>query len=472
MSKQLTYLPIEELHPHPQNPRKELGDLTELADSIRSSGVFQNLTVIPGHWMTEEEWAEISARYKENPTDELRKTMNKRWLETGYTVIIGHRRRAAAKIAGLTELPCAIVEMSRQEQLSTMLLENMQRSDLTVYEQAQGFQLMIEMGDTPETIAEKTGFSKRTVNRRLEMARLDQRVLKQVSDRQISIADFDRLSQLDSVEERNACLIHIGTGNFDQAIERKIKKQEIAKKLPGVQALIKDNMALKIKYSDTWNGNYKQIGNTYDVQNWGAIEIPVPEKGRLYYCLEEDCGRIRFYEENKKKPVKRPQAEIDREKAMAEANEKLCRLSEECWQLRKKFVDGLRLTAKNKDDMFTGAIEGCFLSAALYSYGSSNTLYEAVGIKQEYNDTCRMALYQEIVRRGSEMFPKLIYMAYGDTNHDKYHTEYKGQFPVHKKSIRLDMLYAWLCGLGYQMADDEKMLQDGSHPLLNLGGGK
>ena len=51
-----------------------------------------------------------------------------------------------------------MVEMSEREQLSTMLTENMQRSDLTVYEQAQGFQMMLDMGDTVEDIAEKSGF--------------------------------------------------------------------------------------------------------------------------------------------------------------------------------------------------------------------------------------------------------------------------------------------------------------------------
>ena len=465
----LTYLPIEQLHPHPQNPRKELGDLTELADSIKASGIFQNLTVVPGHWMTQEEWADISARYKEHPTEELRQLMNSRWLETEYTVIIGHRRRAAAKLAGVTQLPCAIVEMTAQEQLQTMLLENMQRSDLTVYEQAQGFQLMIEMGDTPESIAEKTGFSKKTVKRRLEMARLDQRILKEVSQRQLSLADFDKLSQLDSVEERNACLQFIGTGNFNQTIQRQLKKQEIGKMLPGVLSLLKASKALKLKYSETWGGKYKQIGNTYDLPDWGAIQIPAPQKGRLYYCLEEDNGRLRFYEENKKTPVKRPQAEIDREKAMVQANEQLSRLSAELWQLRQSFVETLRLTARNKDEMFTGALEGCFMGAVLYNYGSADDLYKAAGMKREYNDECRLALYRQIVSHGDELIPKLIYHAYGDTNHEKYHTEYKGQFPVHKKSLRLDMVYTWLCSLGYEMSDEEKQLRDGTHPLLHLG---
>ena len=99
---QLVYLPLDKLHPHPDNPRKEIGDVTELADSIKSKGVMQNLTVVPA--------------------------------KDGYTVIIGHRRCAAAKLAGLKEVPCVIVEMSDREQVATMLLENMQRVDLTPYE--------------------------------------------------------------------------------------------------------------------------------------------------------------------------------------------------------------------------------------------------------------------------------------------------------------------------------------------------
>lgn len=87
----LQFLPIEKIIPHPQNPRKQLGDLTELADSIKKNGVYQNLTVVPNKDGT-------------------------------YTIIIGHRRRAAAELAGVKELPCIITDMTEKEQLSTMLL--------------------------------------------------------------------------------------------------------------------------------------------------------------------------------------------------------------------------------------------------------------------------------------------------------------------------------------------------------------
>ena len=168
-TQQFVMIPIEKLHPHPDNPRKELGDLTELADSIRAKGVFQNLTVVP--------------------------------FEDDYRIIIGHRRRAASELAGLTHLPCVIVDMTPKEQVETMLLENMQREDLTPYEQAQGFQMMIDMGDTVEEIVQKTGFSKKTVKRRLKMAELDQSVLREVSARQISMEDF-AVCMIDEVEQQ------------------------------------------------------------------------------------------------------------------------------------------------------------------------------------------------------------------------------------------------------------------------------
>lgn len=75
--KGIVTIGLEHIHPHPDNPRKDLGDLTELAESIKKNGIMQNLTVIP----------------KEGEPGE-------------YITIIGHRRSAAAKLAGVTEAPC------------------------------------------------------------------------------------------------------------------------------------------------------------------------------------------------------------------------------------------------------------------------------------------------------------------------------------------------------------------------------
>ena len=93
-------LSVDVLHRHPQNPRKGVGDVTELADSIKKNGVMQNLTVIPGYW-------DGSGNHHDEE----------------YTLLIGHRRFTAAKLAGITELPCRIIEgMSEKEQMLSHLL--------------------------------------------------------------------------------------------------------------------------------------------------------------------------------------------------------------------------------------------------------------------------------------------------------------------------------------------------------------
>lgn len=172
---------VGHIHPHPENPRKDLGDLTKLVDSVKKNGVMQNLTVIP---------------MEDQPGE--------------YIAIIGHRRHAAAKLAGIAELPCRIIrDMGRKEQISAMLEENMQRNDLTFYEQAQGFQMMLDLGDTEAQIAEKTGFSKTTIRHRLNIAKLDQKELKkkeQDSSFQLSLKDLYELEKIEDVRTRDKVL--------------------------------------------------------------------------------------------------------------------------------------------------------------------------------------------------------------------------------------------------------------------------
>lgn len=174
----LKNIEIRKIHSHPDNPRKDLGDINELAESIRANGVMQNLTVVER-------------------------------ADGEYTVIIGHRRLAASLKAGLDVVPCAVVKMDEKEQQSTMLVENMQRSDLTVYEQAQGFQMMLDLGSTEDEIAEKTGFSKQTVKHRINLAKLDQKLLKEKNadeNFQMTLKDMYELEKIEDIDARNEIL--------------------------------------------------------------------------------------------------------------------------------------------------------------------------------------------------------------------------------------------------------------------------
>ena len=163
------------LHPHPDNPRKDLGDLSELRNSILEHGIMQNLTVVPDG--------------------------------NGYKILIGHRRFAASE--GIEDLlPCVISEgLSDREQIGIMLVENMQRSDLTYVEQAHGFQMMMDLGETVDTISEKTGFSKSTVKHRLAINELDSKALEEANKMfQLTIADFIALEKVKDIKTRNEIL--------------------------------------------------------------------------------------------------------------------------------------------------------------------------------------------------------------------------------------------------------------------------
>ena len=178
--EKLTMIRIEDINPHPDNPRKDLGDLEELTESIKKNGIMQNLTVIPAG-------------------------------EPGkYTALIGHRRLAAAKAAGLNEIPAKVVEgLSHREQVGIMLEENMQRTDLTVPEQAYGFQMMLDLGETEASIAEKTGFSRSTIRHRLQIARLNKKVLEkqwQNNEFQLTLTDLIALEKIKGIKDRDHLL--------------------------------------------------------------------------------------------------------------------------------------------------------------------------------------------------------------------------------------------------------------------------
>lgn len=217
--QEIKTIALENIFPHPDNPRKDLGDLTELTESIKKNGVLQNLTVMPGHYEGDE------------------------WKKDGYTLLIGHRRAAAARAAKLITVPCTVAHlMNRKEQVALMLEENMQRTDLTIQEQAAGFQMMLDLGDTIDDVAKKTGFSKQTVKHRIEIAKLDPDAIAAAEEEgfyQISISDYMKLEKLPTVEMRNEVLRDVRDGRqLDYKIKSKLteikneeKRKIIEKKL-------------------------------------------------------------------------------------------------------------------------------------------------------------------------------------------------------------------------------------------------
>ncbi|WP_298029728.1 ParB/RepB/Spo0J family partition protein [uncultured Dysosmobacter sp.] len=437
-------LSVDKLHPHPDNPRKELGDLTELADSIKATGILQNLTVVPDN-----------SDYE------------------SFTVIIGHRRLAAAKLAGLSEVPCVITEMDPKEQVRTMLLENMQRSDLTIYEQAQGFQLMLDLGDTVEEIAAKSGFSKTTVRRRVKMLELDQGTLKTVSERQLSLTDFDKLAQIDDIKARNKCLAEIGTADFNRQVEVELRHQSIKKKLPAVKKLLKKAKAKALQQKDTWSNKYEGVGESYNIAAWEEDTPLIPQKapGQLYYYLEESYGTLRFFKERKRaKPEKKPPEQIEREKRIAAAWDAVNEKAAVAYRLRAAFIGELTWTKKNAETILQGALLASVLKTVDYMSSDRDALEKVLGLelKAAYSSDRGQKALDALQKLAVKQVPSAIYTLFADSEKESYAAGYRGAYPMYEKAAKLDGLYYWLTALGYQMSAEEKALQDGTHELFHL----
>lgn len=316
--KEIVNIDIEQLYSHPDNPRKDLGDLAELTESIKKKGIMQNLTVIKGHKLTTEEWNIIAKKYDANPDESLRQKMNMKWSEEGYTILIGHRRCTAAKLADMKEAPCRIVEgLNDREQVAIMLEENMQRNDLTIVEQGQGFQMMLDLGETETSIAEKTGFSKSTIRHRLNIAKLDQKELKkkEADDSfQLSLTDLYELEKIKDVKTRNKILKNARDSRdliwrvqsaVLEAKREKNKKQiiEMLKKLEVEEAPAK---AANELYSGKWEV-VKEIELDKDVPS----QIKLSKKEQFYYLL--NYRSVNIIKKAKKDKVLTPEEEKRRQ---------------------------------------------------------------------------------------------------------------------------------------------------------------
>jgi ParB family chromosome partitioning protein len=273
-----------------------LGDLGELIDSIEKNGVMQNLTVMPASAINDE--PEVQPRADRIDT------------RREFIVLIGHRRLAAAKKAGLYRLPCRIVsQISRKEQVGIMLEENMQRNDLTILEQAQGFQMMLDLGETEEGIAEKTGFSRTTVRHRLNIAKLDQELLKNLEDEesgfQLTLTDLYELESVKDIDTRNKILSDAKNSRelvwraHSAAKEEKRKKAENT--ITGMLEELGIAKALGSAPAIIYGGGYEEV-KSYDLDGKEpeAAEIEASE-GLCYVRYNDELKVMRKKEEQEQK---------------------------------------------------------------------------------------------------------------------------------------------------------------------------
>ena len=149
---------IADIEPNRDQPRKEFDSaaLAELADSIAQHGVLQPLLLRP-------------------------------MLSGGYRIVAGERRWRAARMAGLTEVPAVIREMTDSEEMLFALIENLQREDLTPLEEARGYRTLIEAQDlTQEEVSQAVGKSRPSVTNALRLLNLPDDIQKMLEKGEIT----------------------------------------------------------------------------------------------------------------------------------------------------------------------------------------------------------------------------------------------------------------------------------------------
>lgn len=198
-------LSVDEIEPNREQPRKtfDAAALAELSDSIREHGVIQPLLVRP-------------------------------MADGSYRLVAGERRYRAARMAGLTEVPVTVREMSDEEESIFALIENLQREDLNAIEEAEGLKRLIDsFGLTQEQAAARVGKSRTAVTNALRLLHLPEEITALVKDGKVSMGHARALLSVEDAAElsRIAELI-VKNGISVRETERLCKRAGKAEKTP------------------------------------------------------------------------------------------------------------------------------------------------------------------------------------------------------------------------------------------------
>ena len=460
--RRLVYIPVEKIYPHPDNPRKEIGDVTELADSMIENGIMQNLTVVKNINDTKSynrlldgfDGVKYSPAYINHAT--------KHAFEDSYTVIIGHRRLAAAKAIGIAEVPCVISDMDYMTQISTMMTENLQRVDLTLFEQAACFkQMKLDLGMTMNQIVEKTGFSESTVRRRMKLCDLDPDKLQKASHRQISMDDLERLGRIEDVEERNKVLEDIGTYNFDYAYKQALRKQEEEQLRRAWRASLLGRGLTEISYKESsTNDNYRQSARSYALCASVSPDAYILDEDQQYFSFN---GNTVYFKRDKNAAddEKRLAYEQERERERLR-RDALAAVTRTAYELRREFIESISEADAKR---FTPiVIEYNVLRdwSDVDNYGYSCNNYAKDKFPGKLHDINGFSSVAPLIENAPyRAFLVHTYLRWND-NEKLCYANYNGDFVGNK---RLNYIYDFLRALGYAMSDEEKALMSGTSPL-------
>jgi len=226
---------LNELRPNPYQPRKLFKDeaLQELAISIKEHGVFQPIIV--------------------------KKSIK------GYEIIAGERRFRASKLAGLEKIPAIIRDFSDEQMMEIALLENLQRENLNVIEEALAYKSMIEkLGLTQDELSKRVGKSRSHITNILGILRLPKEVQSMIIEGKLTMGHARVISKLESTEQMMELankiveeklpvrdLEHLTEDNkFERKVKIERKPKEVNREYKYVEDLLRDKLDTKVRIKD------------------------------------------------------------------------------------------------------------------------------------------------------------------------------------------------------------------------------
>ncbi|HUF05051.1 MAG TPA: ParB/RepB/Spo0J family partition protein [Aridibacter sp.] len=245
---------IEKIEPNPDQPRNDIGDLSELSASIKNQGVLEPLLVKP----------------RDNGT---------------YMIIAGERRWRASKLAGLTEVPCIELDIDENTIAEISLVENLQRKDLTIWEVADGLlNLTVRFGYTHDDIAERIGKSRSTVTESIAIAGLPKEIRQRCLEGDITaksvLIEISRQFDEDSMHKL-----------LDEIREKDLTRTDIREKTrtekkPPAAEPKKKSEAVEVKKPSV------SVGKAAEGSNTNTLAAPPEQPARKSFAFSPEDGRF------------------------------------------------------------------------------------------------------------------------------------------------------------------------------------
>lgn len=253
--KNIQYIPLDDISPNPYQPRKDFNDtkIEELSKSIKDNGVLQPIL--------------------------LRKNI------IGYEIISGERRFRAAKRAGLKEIPAIIKELDDTQMMEIAVIENVQREDLSVVEEANSYKKLIdELDYTQEKLAKRLGISRSHIANLVRITNLDEEMLDSLSNNEISLGHAKILVGIEDDSVAKDVFNMVLSEKLNVRQTEGLVKERTYKKGPSSKSSVKKKK--KSRFSKIEELMIDKLGTKVQITGDGKGQI------KISYDSDEDLERL------------------------------------------------------------------------------------------------------------------------------------------------------------------------------------